>query len=148
MLAIPFHGKAISTPYANPIGIFAYLGLEKSGLMCNMPMGLNNYADKPMSSASYDCPVEVFQFEYPGWNNKWYNPLCRPWYKEQKVKFNQNTMGDLYRFSSANILGISPCAPVFKRVSKTDQNDSSNFFGALCMDIDSAGPLNKYFPED
>ena len=57
-------------------------------------------------------------------------------------------MSDLYTFANAERLGITPCAPIFNEDSVKKDGDSSDFYGALCIDINPGGPLKNYFPED
>ena len=66
------------------------------------------------NNVEYDCPADKFPHEYPEWNNKWYSPLCRSWYNDQKSKPKQNTLGDLYVFANGSVFGLTPCAPVVK----------------------------------
>ena len=126
----------------------AFLGLKDSGIFCNLPLNLTPFVYEELQDPDYVCPVEEFPFEYKNWDNKWYSPLCRPWYKNQRENQKQNTMSDLYTFANAERLGITPCAPIFNEDSVKKDGDSSDFYGALCIDINPGGPLKNYFPED
>ena len=79
-----------------------YTGFERSSSFCSGTMrpefesSSNLYA--PMTSEDYDCPNPA---NVPDWNNKFYNPLCRGWYKDQKKTPFQTTMTDLYEWAQA-----------------------------------------------
>ena len=87
-----------------------------------------------MESPDYDCPGHSLPFSYPAWNSKWYSPLCRPWYNHQASEPGQNTLSDLYIFASADVFGLTPCAPILKQRTESDPVDPE-FYGSLCMDI-------------
>ena len=57
-------------------------------------------------------------------------------------------MSDLYAFVGGEGLGITICSSIFNGNNVKNDGDSSDFYGALCMDISPSGPLKNYYPED
>ena len=86
-------------------------------------------------------------FNYTGWDENWYSTLCRPWFKNQKNNKSQNTLSDIYTFADSGKFGLTPCAPILKQKEAGNFEDSE-FYGALCLDMDPSGPLDEYFPFD
>ena len=67
----------------------------------------------------YDCPVENLPYDYPDWNNQFFCPLCRPWYKDQESTPEHGIMTDLYTFAASTdendntVVGTTLCGPIF-----------------------------------
>ena len=112
--AVPFIGQALSTQYARMISSGAYIGFADTGLFCNSPLALPAFFDKPMADEDYHCPVEKMPVDLPDWNRKFYSPLCRPWFQEQRKNPKQNTLSDIYAFADSKRFGLTPCAPILK----------------------------------
>lgn len=71
-------------------------------------------------------------FDYKDWNPKWYNPLCRGWYKDSVKAEDSGIVSDPYLMAQIdNTLGITPCMPILEERERY----GSRFFGALCQDI-------------
>ena len=49
-----------------------------------------------MTSESYKCPESMLPFEYSNWNEKWYSPVCRDWFKESMSAGNRGMISDPY----------------------------------------------------
>ena len=73
-----------------------YVGLADSGGMCGHGAKYSAYFNKPLRSQSYQCPASTLPFDYPDWNPKWYNPLCRGWYKASEKAGNRGIISDPY----------------------------------------------------
>ena len=79
---------------------------------------------------------------YNEWNQKWYSPLCRPWFKKQSKTIEYGTLTDPYLFAHPpGQMGITPCMPIID-----DTGSEPRFFGALCIDSQLNDRLSKYFP--
>ena len=138
--AIPFIGEFLQGDDYFAAGSF--LGQAETGMFCNTPLTVNQFFSSPMDGdPDYACPKSEFPHKYPTWNPKWYSPLCRGWYKEQKSKSSQNTLSDLYTFANGQVFGLTPCAPIVDFSKKTD----GEFVAALCLDIDPSGSLDSYY---
>ena len=140
---MPHLGKTLSTPYANSMSAGAYLGLAGSGVFCNVPFSINAFSYEPMG-AGYDCPVEALPHNWEAWNPKWFSPICRPWFQNQRDHAWHNTLSDLYTFANSDFFGLTPCAPILKQRDEDNANDT-DFYGAICMDMNPSGPLSDYF---
>ena len=55
-------------------------------------------------------------------------------------------MSDIYSMVGGEGLGITMCSSIFNGNKVRNDSDSSDFYGALCIDISPAGPLQNYFP--
>ena len=73
-----------------------YLAEEDTAMFCAFPLKISGYMYTEMNNKGYDCPKENTPLDFATWNNKWYSPHCRPWYKNQKSHPNQGTLSDLY----------------------------------------------------
>ena len=133
------------TRYSNSIDSGSYLGLAESSIFCNSPLALNKFFSNEVSDADYSCPVSDLPFEYPNWKDKWYSPICRPWYQLQKDNPRQTTLGDLYQFANSDIQGITPCAPI-NRMAADVEEDEDTFVGAICLDMAPSGDINEFYP--
>lgn len=120
------------------------MGVKSTGMICEVPtLSFDFYnKDKEWSTAEYDCDFSELPFNYPGWDRKWYSPICRDWFKEQESHPTRNTLGDIY-INTANEFGLTPCAPITNR-AKGDQK----FVAALCTDISPSGSLDQYYEFD
>ena len=111
--SIPFIGSSLQGSSFFSSG--AFLGFKDTGMFCNTPFTMNEFFHQTMEAdTNYACFADEYPFPYDSWdpNGKWYSPLCRGWYTEQKNKPGQNTMGDLYVFANGQIFGLTPCAPI------------------------------------
>ena len=142
--AVPLIGKALVTDYAKAVGTEAFLGLSGSGMFCNAPFKLTSFTSGPVNDPEYSCPSENLPFADESWDSKYYSPLCRSWYKDQKNRPEQNTLSDLYLFASEPILGLTSCSPIVKQTAQKVMLQE-DFIGALCLDIDPSGSLKDYF---
>lgn len=137
LLSMPLIGEALQGQDYFSSG--AFLGHKHSGLFCNTPFAINQFFNKPMvDDQNYVCRASDLPHEFSNWNDKWYSPVCRGWYKEQEQKPKQNTLSDLYIFANGSIFGMTPCAPIY-------DFSRDEFEAALCMDIDPAGDLLQYY---
>jgi len=104
-----------------------YFGL-KDGFHCLGPMSNGESFNKPQTDKDYNCTRP----NIPNWQSKWYSPVCRTWYKQQKTQWESNKktrrgiMTSLYTFAGDNVPGITSCAPLLKRKA---------FAGVMCLDI-------------
>ena len=114
------------------------MGLENSAMMCSVPLSDEDFFSEPISVDDYSCPQSSLPLEYPNWNEKWYSPVCREWYQDQKKTPYKASMTDLYTYSTQEI-GLTQCVPMVNQ---------TKFEGALCLDIAPIGELNKYFEFD
>ena len=95
-----------------------------------------------MASESYNCPASLLPFEFENWNPKYYNPVCRDWFKDSEKAQDKGIISDPYLMAQgANLYGITPCMPILEQKGKQPR-----FFGALCIDMqltDDAKFFNK-----
>ena len=85
-----------------------------------------------MSSDSYNCPISALPFEHEAWNPKFYNPVCRDWFKDSVRAFDKGIISDPYSMAQGdNLYGITPCMPILEDRQRYGQR----FFGALCQSI-------------
>lgn len=68
--------------------------------MCTHPATFKKYYVEEMDDVDYSCPASELPFEYSDWNEKWYSPVCRDWFKEQRETLKHGTLSDLYLFAS------------------------------------------------
>ena len=131
-------GEALTTGYSRAFGSFAYLGLASSGMWCQHPSKFETfYIEELKSLEDYRCSVESLPFEYPGWNEKWYNVACREWFQSQAERANANYVTDLYEFAGETYdLGLTACAPIVDYSNSVNGDISSrDFEAALCIDM-------------
>ena len=96
-----------------------------------------------MTSESYQCPASVLPFEYSGWDEKWYSPVCRGWFKDSLSAGNRGIISDPYMMAGFNnTIGITPCMPLLDGTGK-----EPIFKGALCQDI-LLTDQTKFFNQD
>ena len=50
--------------------------------MCTHPSIFKNYYVGEVKDKDYLCPASELPFEYSDWNEKWYSPVCRGWFKD------------------------------------------------------------------
>ena len=82
---MPFVGQVLQDVEYFSSGVF--VGHKETGMFCNNPLTVQQFYHQAMiKDPDYVCDETAFPFEYDGWNNKWYSPLCRGWYKEQASK--------------------------------------------------------------
>ena len=120
------------------------MGVKKTGMICEVPvLSFDFYnKDKDWSTPDYDCEFNELPFYYPGWDPKWYSPICRDWFKEQESHPTRNTLGEIY-INSAKEFGLTPCAPITSR-----DKGELKFEAALCTDISPSGSLDQYYEFD
>ena len=82
--AVPFFGSTLHTNYANTISSGSFMGLQDSAMFCNSPFSVNFFYDRPSGDPEYVCPESALPHSFPGWDPKWFSPVCRPWFKFQK----------------------------------------------------------------
>ena len=81
-------------------------------------------------------------FEYSDWNEKWFSPVCRGWFKHSRDNPKHGTLSDLYLFASGEEqYGLSQCMPILKKATGEPE-----FFGTLCVDINPIDEVSNYFP--
>jgi hypothetical protein len=61
------------------------MGLE-SGLYCAGPLSNSGVFNEPIENDNYSC----IRDEIANWEEYWYSPICRDWYKDQKTRYNSN----------------------------------------------------------
>ena len=110
--AVPFFGTSLHTNYAKTISSGSFIGLADSGMFCNSPFAINFFYDEAISDPDYSCPAGDIPLKYPNWDSKWFSPVCRTWFQEQKENPNRNTLSDLYLYAGGDIYGLTPCAPI------------------------------------
>ena len=111
-----------------------------SGVLCTHPVNYNSYYTGPTSIADYTCEEAELPISPPEWDSKWYSPVCRDWFKDQKANPTHGTLSDVYMFAQGD-LGITQCSPIVKQDSEASEAD---FFGALCLDL-NAVEMNEVF---
>ena len=93
-----FPDASIRADYVNPVrpreGVYA--GLEDSALMCEFTQLPSGWINTPMTSESYQCPASVLPFKYSAWDEKWYSPVCRGWFKDSFAAGNRGIISDPY----------------------------------------------------
>jgi len=109
----PFIGESLEQTYAHLYGpSTTYYGLD-TGFHCLGPMSNFDVFTDLMGDPTYDCKLP----EIKGWNNKYYNPVCRGWYAYQKKAYDKNAprgiITDLYLFAGDPPgIGLTSCAPI------------------------------------
>jgi hypothetical protein len=97
-----------------------------------------------MVDPTYSCPKSETTLRGE-WNEKWYSPVCRGWYKQTKENWDpvskRGIITDLYLYAGVSTLGLTLCAPI----SKYTYDGDASFGGAMCLDIAPEGKLNNYF---
>ena len=89
----------VNAGYTNPMNYGSHIGFADSALLCTRPAEVFDYYMRPMKDPDYSCPATELPFSYPGWNEKWYSPVCRPWFKDQRDNISHGTLSDLYPFA-------------------------------------------------
>ena len=113
-------GETLSTEYSRTVSSGSYIGTANTGVFCNSPLAIPNFFSQPMEQDTYQCEAEQLPYTPVDWNPKYYSPLCRPWFQNQREKPDQNTLSDVYVFADSGNFGLTPCAPILK------QSGSSN----------------------
>ena len=72
----------------------------ESGLLCLHPASYRDFFTEGLDMESYQCQAEDLPFTYPEWEEYWYSPVCRPWYKDQKMMPAHAVMTEIYQFPS------------------------------------------------
>ena len=88
--------------------------MQDSAILCTHPKDFNDYYVNEMTTEGYSCPISELPFEYSDWNEKWYSPVCRDWFKKQRDDKYHCTLSDLYIFAHGTQFGITECAPILK----------------------------------
>lgn len=98
-LSIPLQGKVLSAPYTNSFSFKGYMAFENTALFCNVPLEFAGFYVAPMTDKDYQCPAAELPLEYPNWNEKFYSPVCRGWYTQQRSNPTHSTQTNLYLFA-------------------------------------------------
>ena len=85
--------------------------------------------------ANYECDLNSMGYDYENWQNHWYSPVCRGWYRLQADNPDHSTVTDLYTFADGTD-GLTACAPILDHLAPTSVQE---FFGTLCVDIAPRG---------
>ena len=80
-LSYLFQNYGFNQDYVNLAGPRSFIGMADSGIFCNGPARLSPIFIRPLNISSYECPASSLPISYPDWNEKWYSPLCRGWYR-------------------------------------------------------------------
>jgi hypothetical protein len=145
-LAVPFMGAYYKKfnfmhYYEDTLSASSFIGFP-NGMWCNGPLTSCACYTVSMSDPNYSCPRE----EIPGWDPKFYSPICRGWYKDQAAAFSPDSprgiLSYLYLYMSGQI-GATACAPI-----NIDLPTGETIFGgASCIDIVPGGPISDYLDE-
>ena len=78
--------EGINPSYITQFPAGAYIGMADSALHCMNPKFFNDFYVENMTDCDYFCgddedEKKIVQM-YPDWNEKWYNAICRPWFKD------------------------------------------------------------------
>ena len=119
------------------------MGLADSAILCTSPAEYFDYYVAEMKQSEYSCPASEIPFSVPDWNEKWYNAVCRQWYKDQRENVSRGIISDLYPFAQSGMMGLTQCMPLL------DQPEPANdpkFYGAFCVDLSPVDILTNFFP--
>ena len=73
--------------------------MANSAILCTHPVNYNSYYNESMTNKDYQCEEEDLPISMPDWDSKWYSPVCRNWFKDQKDNHTHGTLSDLYTFA-------------------------------------------------
>ena len=92
----PLVPKAAILPgYLNPIGDGnIYTGFADSAVHCLRPLVFGGFLVGEMASDTYHCPASSLPFETQYWNPKFFNSVCRTWFKIAKTAKNKGIISD------------------------------------------------------
>ena len=106
---------AVNPGYVNPIDYGLYSGFVDSAIFCSHPAFFQSSFIAPMASESYNCPASLLPFEFENQNPKYYNPVCRDWFKDSEKAQDKGIISDPYLMAQGdNLYGITPCMPILE----------------------------------
>ena len=141
--AAPFLGASISEVLQESFAFINWWGLEKSGVTCQAPPRIAPIQYRGSQDPDYFCYANETAFDFPGWDPKYFNSLCRPWYKLAKSKPGHWGFADLYLLNNNNKYGTATCCPILG--ANDEETGEPEFVGATCTAIQADGPLSEYF---
>ena len=133
----------VNAGYSNPKNIGSYIGLADSALLCVRPAESFDYYKNAMEQSDYSCPASEIPFSYPEWNEKWYSPVCRDWFKDQRASISHGIISDVYAFAKESEMGLTQCMPL---LDQPEPDNDPKFFGAFCVDLSPVDVLTNFFP--
>ena len=140
-MSVPFTSEAgLNAGFTNTQYAGSYIGMADSAVLCSHPNERFDFFNESLDLTDYKCFEEDLPIEPPEWDEKWYSPVCRDWFKDQRAAPTQGTLSDLYIYTEGQ-LGLTQCAPIIQQES---QSSDSNFIGALCLDLEAV-ESNKVF---
>ena len=76
----------------------AFIAFNNSALLCSHPVHFHDFYVNEMIGND-TCPTEKLPFEYPEWNDKWFNPACTNWFNLQRNNTYNGVITNLYQFA-------------------------------------------------
>ena len=114
-MTVPFTTEAgLNAGYAKIQDEGSFIGMANSAILCTHPVNYNAYYNSSMTNNDYLCEEEDLPINPPDWDSKWYSPVCRSWFKDQRDNPSHGTLSDLYTFAEGE-LGLTQCAPIIEQ---------------------------------
>ena len=99
-MTVPFTSEAaLGVSYTKLSEPGSFIGMADSAVFCSHPIKYFDFYTSIMTDKDYNCPKEELPITPPNWNEKWYSPVCRDWFKEQKATPNHGTLSDIYTYT-------------------------------------------------
>ena len=131
--------ESVNAEYTNNSIRGSYIGMKDSAIFCNNPMDDVSFYYDEVQNSGYTCPLVKLPFEesgdensYPNWDDKWYSPICRPWFEDAEKNFDYGGLYGPYEDAGGTAFEvITPCMPI---LNQSQSADKPSFFGTLCID--------------
>ena len=113
----PLIPESASMPgYSNTIDYGYFAGFVDSGNLCGHPLFFWRAFINLMPQESYNCPASALPFEYEDWNPKFYNNMCRDWFKDSLNAYDKGIISDPYAMAAGvTLFGITTCMPILEQ---------------------------------
>ena len=99
-MTVPFTSEAaLNASYTKLSEPGSFIGMANSAVLCSHPIKYFDFYTKNETDEDYNCSREDLPIDPPSWNEKWYSPVCRDWFREQKAAPNHGTLSDIYTYT-------------------------------------------------
>ena len=99
-MTVPFTSEAaLNANYTKLSEPGSFIGMADSAVLCAHPIKYFDFYTQSEDNTDYNCLGSDLPITIPNWEEKWYSPVCRDWFKEQKAAPNHGTLSDIYTYT-------------------------------------------------
>ena len=118
-MSVAFQGKALypfENSYQRATADISLLVIHESAIQCSAPLTYAEYFFEDVKDpADYSCTPDLnrtssdLPFSYRTWNEKWYSPVCRDWYKLQVDNPTHGVDAQVFRNIACDCFTFTSC---------------------------------------